>query len=235
MTPKFHIAIIDCAIKTPSSRCFNRLVHNIDHKLTFHQLPQLGIACMEEADAYIIFGSYSNVCDRLDWHQELSQFIKNELEKSKPVLGICFGHQLIADLFGGDVDRVKPEQENFSYHGTREIIFSENRLKIPANSHVDVFTSHAYEVKTIPESFEQIASSNECLFDGLSHKTLPFFSFQGHPEASHFFVEETINANREKPLEAQTQEKASQGGDLIIGAFIDFVENNYSDSSKYLK
>lgn len=231
MTSKLHIAIIDCAIKTPSTHCFNQLVHQFNHKFTYHPLPQLGQKCLQPADAYIVFGSYSNVCDRLSWQKDLAHFMLAELKKGKPQLGICFAHQLAADLFGAPVDRVDPASPDVSHHGIRKLEIMENKLNLTNDEEIYIFTSHSYEVKKLPKNFDLIATSNECKIDGMSHQDYPFFSFQGHPEATSFFVEDAINPSRSNKITLDEFSKAQKGGKVIIGQFIKFAEN-YSTSFK---
>lgn len=224
MPSRFHIAIIDCAIKTPSTGCFNRLVYQYPEiQFTLHSVPFFGVSCIDNADAYIVLGSYSNVCDRLDWQSELAQLIINKLNQKIPILGICFTHQLMADAFGSKVDYVK--DENFSFHGVRKIQIKPNRLNLTMKD-LKIFKSHSYEVKSIPTDFNLIANSDECSIEGLEHKELPYFSFQGHPEASQYFVDSAITAHLINPLSKEEFTSAQLGGDKILNAFIEFAQRH---------
>ena len=59
----------------------------------------------DDCDAWIITGASVSVYDDLDWIVELEQAIKRAIDVEKPILGICFGHQLIAQTMYGKVDK----------------------------------------------------------------------------------------------------------------------------------
>ena len=58
----------------------------------------------EDGDAWIITGSPCSVYDELDWMLDLEKQISSSHIYNIPILGICFGHQLIAKSYGGEVE-----------------------------------------------------------------------------------------------------------------------------------
>ncbi len=66
----------------------------------------------DNVSSVIVTGSPSMVTDREPWSVETSDFIKEISHKNIPILGICYGHQLLADAFGGEVGYHKLGKES---------------------------------------------------------------------------------------------------------------------------
>jgi len=202
----------------------NKLVEKFNEPFTYHWVSKEGCTSLDfidEASGYIIFGSDSNVSDRLDWQVDLSKRMKEKILKGIPVLGICFGHQLMADAFGASIDLVTPD--NKCFEGTRRQSILLDRFGFKKEQDLEIFITHHYEVKKLPKDFVHLSTSEDCFFDGLAHKELPFFSFQGHPEASKHFVKDHIEID----LTQEQIQAGLLGGSSVIEKFIEIV-NTYS-------
>ncbi len=77
-------------------------------------------AAVAAADGAVVTGSYASVTARAPWMRELGQVLVEAAERV-PVLGVCFGHQLLSDALGGRVERNPKGPEV----GTREIALTE--------------------------------------------------------------------------------------------------------------
>ena len=218
-----NIAIMDCGIVDPAYNCINQMSDHFDVKMSYHWVSRYGIKSLDsikKPSGYIITGSHSNVCDRLDWQVSLAKKMKEEILKQVPTFGICFGHQLIADAFGGSIDLIS--SNNVCYEGTRVHTILDNPYNLEQNKTITNFTSHHYEVKVCPDDFIHLSTSKECFFDGLAHKNLPYLGFQGHPEASRFFVKEHIK----KKITPTEMNIALEGGRYLIQKFVDLCRAN---------
>ena len=102
--------------------------------------------------------------------------IKNLFNCNIPIFGICLGHQLISLASGAKTKKMK-----YGHHGANHPVLDLETEKVMITSQ-----NHGFVVdeKTLPKDFKV---THRSLFDntiqGIKHKKLPIFSFQGHPEA----------------------------------------------------
>jgi len=214
-----HIAIIDCAISEPSIRCANRMKRVFNLSFTYHCPSWFGIESLkvDKPAAWIIFGSYSNVEDRLPWQLDLQSFMQSQILAGVPTLGICFGHQLMADAFGAEVIKNKNGE---CFNGPRKVKVINKYGGLSKGEEFTVMTQHSYQLKNLPKDFIHIGESSECKYDVIAHKTLPYISYQAHPEASDHF----IKTNMKKAPTKQDIENMLTGGDHVISRFLDSIQ-----------
>lgn len=214
---KKSIAVIDCAVKDPAIACFNRLQRETKKNLSYHNFPAQGMRSLsleEGFDALIILGSHSNVGDGSPWHEPLASFTLDQLKKSIPVLGICFGHQLMAHAFGSTL---KPNPNQKILEGLRSIEMGEEFFGL--NEAFNFFTAHNYQIENLGEDLKIIGTSKDSPFEMIAHKSLPYWSCQSHPEGSDFFLENEISYK----LESIERQKGLDSGLRFLKAFISGV------------
>ena len=96
-----------------------------------------------------------------------------------PVLGICFGHQILGLLHGSEVSIGERIEGNETIH----ILKPEDELFESLNT-VEHFSQDHKEYISLPEHFEHLANSNSCEVEAMRHKKKPIFGVQFHPEVS---------------------------------------------------
>jgi len=103
------------------------------------------------------------------------------LNTNLPILGICYGHQLIAFMFGGDVVRgEKAEYGVCNVKILKPVDVLENLSQVEK-----VWMSHRDIVSSIPEEFEILAKTENTPIAAFRHKNLPIYGVQWHPEVVH--------------------------------------------------
>ena len=111
-------------------------------------------------------------------------FDKNIIENGIPVLGICFGHQILSKLNGGRVKQSKHREFGLAniYKKRNSPLIKNlfNKKKI-----IKVWMSHADQVSKLPKKFSVIASSQNSRFAMVENKSKNFYGVQFHPEVTH--------------------------------------------------
>jgi len=100
------------------------------------------------------------------------------LTTTKPVLGICFGHQIIGLLHGSQASKMKEDRDWQLIERYEECPLFD---KIP--DEVQMMQDHC-ETISIPAGFELVASSDTCINECMQHTSKPIFGVQFHPEVS---------------------------------------------------
>ncbi|MFA5108810.1 MAG: GMP synthase subunit A [Candidatus Micrarchaeia archaeon] len=99
----------------------------------------------------------------------------------KPILGICLGHQLMAHVLGGVV-----EKGSSAEYGISQISVDRAESIMEGMPHkFNAWVSHFDEVKKMPQDFIALAHSSTCKYEAMVHTSLPLFGVQFHPEVWH--------------------------------------------------
>ena len=132
----------------------------------------------DELDGWIISGARASVLDAAGWLDDTSDFVEQALAAERPVVGVCFGHQLLAKIAGGRVDRaaggwgvgVQP----YDVVGRRDWMR-------PAADRFRLIASHEDQVVELPPEGSLLASSDSCpnAMFALGERA---FGVQAHPE-----------------------------------------------------
>lgn len=108
-----------------------------------------------------------------------------------PILGICYGMQLVCDHMGGQVRGSSSREYG---RATIECVSNSGLLaNVPPRS--QVWMSHGDRVENISEQFETLARTETCPIAAVKHKQLPLYCIQFHPEVTHTEFGSTILKN----------------------------------------
>ncbi|MGD9128705.1 MAG: glutamine-hydrolyzing GMP synthase [Planctomycetia bacterium] len=112
-------------------------------------------------------------------------------ELGLPVLGICYGMQLLCDNLGGKVESV-PTSE---YGRTDLTVTSKNELFDDVPEASIVWMSHGDQVNAVSDDFVSLATTPTCPIAAIRHQKLPIYGLQFHPEVTHTPHGRTVLAN----------------------------------------
>lgn len=184
------------------------------------------ISAGEKPNALILSGGPSSIFED---ETSYDSFFKLEV----PILGICYGMQLIAHFFGGHVERGTQGE----YGHARVVSQGDFQLEgVP--SELNVWMSHFDHVNSIPKSFELIYESSNGVIAGMKNESARIMALQFHPEVehseygkdilAHFFqdiarIEQ--NWSNSVMLETCSNEVKEVKGDYVLCAFSGGVDS----------
>ena len=138
--------------------------------------PTAALADVQQYQALIFSGGPSSV-----YADNAPAFNTDILNFDKPILGICYGHQIIAHTLGGTV---KPG--DVKEYGTAHINIDEKSgLFTGLNDQELVWMSHGDSVKELAPGFKITASTPDCPIAAVEHSERKIYGIQYHPEVTH--------------------------------------------------
>ncbi len=150
-----------------------------------------------EVDGIIISGSEKGVYDDTAWMQALRDNLLQMRSAGVAMFGICFGHQIMADVFGGRAEKA----DTGFVTGTRQ--FNDRGTPTPA------FLAHQDQVHKVPPDATVIASAAHCPVAALSYD-FPALSVQFHPEYDRQFAADLIDIFGTELMTADQQQAARE-------------------------
>jgi GMP synthase-like glutamine amidotransferase len=137
-------------------------------------------------EAVLITGSPAGVYEALDWIEPLQAFIRSA--KASRMVGICFGHQVMAEALGGRVEKSDKGWGAGLHH--YEVV--NGRPWTDGTGSIAVPASHQDQVVIQPPETMIVARSDFTPFAALAWSDRPAISFQFHPEFSPAFAKALI-------------------------------------------
>lgn len=190
--------------------------------------------CTDECDAYVITGSRYSVFDSDElWINQLRDFIVRLHKSETKAIGICFGHQLIAQAMGGKVERADCGWQIGVHSGN---ILAQKDYMQPQASAVHIAMMCEDQIHTIPDNAEVIATSPACEHLILQYNN-HFLSTQGHPEFSQDFAKALIHVRQDefpsKRLEKGLSSFAENelDGSVLFQWFVNFLTQDKLDEA----
>ncbi|KAI9456748.1 class I glutamine amidotransferase-like protein [Russula earlei] len=173
--------------------------------------PELGL--LDTYDGIIITGSSATAYEDVEWINKLVSWVA-EIAMSRPrikIIGICFGHQIVARALGGECISNGGKWEV----ATTEVNFTDLGQRIFGAPSLNLQQLHRDHVPTIPPSFHLLGSTSVTRNQGMvrfsdpgaclpvpdgSMPKIHILTLQGHPEFTAEIVKEVIRARSERGI-----------------------------------
>ena len=126
--------------------------------------------------AIVLSGGPSSV-----YAEKAPRFAEKMLDMDVPILGICYGLQLLVDHFGGEVHSNRQGEYGFATISHD----ASSRLLDGVSDDTQVWMSHGDVVDTVPDNWIVAARSTNEIVAAVEHASLPLFGTQFHPEVAH--------------------------------------------------
>lgn len=174
------ILIVDNNIDKPWGYCgdFRRY---LEGQVLVRRAPEKDLPPSPRGFSHIIVsGSKTSCLDSSDWVKILIEFVQNAVNYEIPLLGVCYGHQILARAFGGDNAVGKSKTPEIGWVKVTQTEKNPILEGLPKNFYT--FQSHVEEVVELPIQFVSTASSDRCQIQAYYMKDKPAFGVQFHPE-----------------------------------------------------
>ena len=181
-----------------------------------------------DCDVWLYSGSRHGVYDDLPWLSSLRDWARKLLAEGVPQVGICFGHQFLAQALGGVAD--KSERGWGVGGGVWQLVGSTPSWAEPKLKELRLCCIHQDQVRVLPAGATLLASSDFCPLAAyyIDSRVL---CFQGHPEMTADYIR-TLMKLRAADIPEPVREKANKNLDNISDAPVvaRWIENFVSQS-----
>ncbi len=180
---------------------FQRLFLSVDSSIEFRvyrvidgEYPD----SLDECNAYVITGSKFSAYENIPWIEKLRQYIVELNKKKIKLIGICFGHQIIAQALGG---RVEKSKKGWGVGNTSsDILLTRSWMNVVPEDDVSkqfsLLVTHQDQVTRLPSGAECIAGNPFCEIAGFQIEN-HILTFQGHPEFSVDYLKYLLDKRRD--------------------------------------
>lgn len=147
---------------------------------------------LENVDGVVIGGSDTSVLDSFAWTNSIIELIKQIAEVKMPLFGSCWGHQMVAKVFGGEVVSDVSRKEMGSIEvvltpqGKDDLLFSRLPGKFVAQS------GHKDHVIELPQNIDPLAYSELSPYQAIKVKDCPIYGAQFHADMDKIELKERL-------------------------------------------
>lgn len=169
---------------------------------------------VDECDGWLITGSRFGVYDGFDWIPPLEEFLRDAYQANVPIVGVCFGHQILAQALGGKVEKFK---DGWAAGPTTYQTDSDDGKD-------QVIAWHQDQIVELPEEATVLGSNDFCEYALLEYGDKAL-TIQPHPEFTRSFATDLLEARKDViPVEVAEQIAATIDRETTSHRFADRFE-----------
>lgn len=179
-----------------------------------------------ECQAYLTTGSKYGVNDGLAWVDVLEDFVRQLWQDRIPLIGVCFGHQLMAKALGGEVGK---SEKGWGVGVSFNQVMTRKSWMEPWQDKLDLIVSHQDQVIRLPSGVgaEVLVSSIFCPYYVVQYEQ-HFLSVQGHPEFCKAYSRDLMEMRKGAIPDARLREghaslNAEVDADLMMRWVLNFL------------
>ncbi|WP_436928316.1 type 1 glutamine amidotransferase [Halosimplex halobium] len=168
-----RIALLNAAHEAEGNR--RNFRRELDADLTEFHLPTGQFPETFEFDGAVVTGSRASVYWDEEWIPPAKEWVGEAIDRGLPLLGVCYGHQLLADVLGGTVEDMGEYEIGYRTveHSGDSVLFD------GVDTEFTVFTTHSDRVVELPPGAERLAAND---YGVHGFRKGPVFGVQFHPE-----------------------------------------------------
>lgn len=163
-------------------------------ELTWFDVVKGELPLPDACDAYLCTGSRYSAYERREWIDALKAFVREVHDSRKPFVGICFGHQVLAEALGG---QVTPAEQGWGV-GVHEMKITKPEAWMhPQQSDLKLQYMHSDQVQRLPPDSVVLAEAPHCPI-AMFRVGTTMLGIEGHPEFPAPFVEALLRDRRSR-------------------------------------
>jgi len=200
-----RLALVNASYNSYNTR--RNFRRELDADLVEYEVTDGDIPRDFDVDGFVVTGSRASVYWDEEWIEDLRPWVSEAIDREIPALGVCFGHQFLADMLGGEVEDMG--EYELGYRTVDRT--GESRLLEGLPESFTVFETHSDRVRALPDDARLIAENDNGI-QGFETDTV--LSVQFHPE-----------------YDMQTAREVTKGKDSVSEATIERVLDGIDDET----
>ena len=175
---------------------------------------------IKDADAWLVSGSRHGAYEEHDWIPLLEEHLRNAFAAEQPIIGVCFGHQVIAQAFGGRVEKYEGGWE------IGQVSYSlEGPFKNVVQDETNLLAFHQDQVVELPETAKVVGRTANCRYAAIQYGSHAL-SIQPHPEFDDTLVTGLLDERGHLlPSESVGKARTSLGSELHNSSVAEVLRN----------